>query len=576
MDAKSLLPILFAVLTLTAVGVGAICYLCRKYCRRRKSTYNEKYEKKKRKYTKDLNTGYPKLPLLEAAAKDIQIVQMLHRDQYSTRPVLIGESISEEGAAPDERRRKENGVSRAYNHRQKYYPTSAQRPISCTEMYYPQVESPPIHQMHLHSPLTQSSSAPQLPASPNNKTKKQSLSGRHERRTPVTGPLEAREKDEKRNKRSRSVVSPTLSHNKPNLARGKYRSEGNLSFFTSFDFSAQHTTISPMGVIYPAEGTLEYNVHYDTDNESTDVFTVTIHRLNDVAVNPTNYIGILEVVTDETQLKTKPYLKDDGNGIVELVHETKVGYLVYASLLPNSTFKRHTSVVLGTTNNAPTTVSFNESFVHTDYSVSDLNKMILCLHVLSRFGSEHDPVVIGEIRRPLTELAVGKPLQFCDKMREIETELEVEIPPRTPMNLGELLIVLSYDLMKHQIIVKIIEATSLPKFSVTGNPSVSVKTSLYFHNKRIAKQTSSIQRKQKHPTFNETFYFDLSKERVHACDLLFEVRHHGPVHRSVIGYIHVGASAEGSGASQWKQLLDFTHFEKVSHRIVPTKPVTLL
>ena len=105
---------------------------------------------------------------------------------------------------------------------------------------------------------------------------------------------------------------------------------------------------------------------------------------------------------------------------------------------------------------------------------------------------------------------------------------------------------------------------------------VSIKTSLYHNAKRIGKQTTTIQRKQKHPVFNESFHFDVSRERVDACDLLFEVRHHGPVHRSVIGYVHVGSGAEGAGNEQWKQLLDFAHFEKVSHRIVPTKPLMLV
>ena len=55
-----------------------------------------------------------------------------------------------------------------------------------------------------------------------------------------------------------------------------------------------------------------------------------------------------------------------------------------------------------------------------------LKKTTLCVHILSRFGPDHDPVVIGEIRRPLSEVEVGNPLQCCDRLGEIETELEIE------------------------------------------------------------------------------------------------------------------------------------------------------
>ena len=124
----------------------------------------------------------------------------------------------------EDRRRKDNGVSRAYNHCPKRYPpvdrVYSDEPISCTEMYYPQAQSPPIH--HLHNPLAYSASAPHLAGSPKSKpgSKKRSLTGG--RRTPVTGPLEAREWDQKRDKRSRSIASPLLAH-RPHLLKGNSR-----------------------------------------------------------------------------------------------------------------------------------------------------------------------------------------------------------------------------------------------------------------------------------------------------------------------------------------------------------------
>ena len=103
---------------------------------------------------------------------------------------------------------------------------------------------------------------------------------------------------------------------------------------------------------------------------------------------------------------------------------------------------------------------------------------------------------------------------------------------------------------------------------------VSVKIALYYCNLRVAKKTTSTQKRQRSPIFNETFEFNLSKDRISECDVLFEIRHHGPMYRTVIGYVIVGNSAGGEGTKQWRQLLDFSCHEK-QYKIMPKKPVGL-
>lgn len=103
---------------------------------------------------------------------------------------------------------------------------------------------------------------------------------------------------------------------------------------------------------------------------------------------------------------------------------------------------------------------------------------------------------------------------------------------------------------------------------------VSVKASLYYCNQRLSKKTTSIQKRDRNPVFNETFEFELSKERLPECDVLFEIRHHGPMSRGIIGYVIVGASAGGEGTKQWRQLLDFSYHEQ-SYKIKPNKPAGL-
>jgi len=101
---------------------------------------------------------------------------------------------------------------------------------------------------------------------------------------------------------------------------------------------------------------------------------------------------------------------------------------------------------------------------------------------------------------------------------------------------------------------------------------VSVKTALYYCKTRLKKQTTSIQKRNRSPVFNEIFEFQLSKDRIADCDVLFEIRHHGTMHRNVIGYVIVGNSAGGEGSKQWRQLLDFSYHEKI-YKIAPNKPV---
>ena len=103
---------------------------------------------------------------------------------------------------------------------------------------------------------------------------------------------------------------------------------------------------------------------------------------------------------------------------------------------------------------------------------------------------------------------------------------------------------------------------------------ISVKTSIYYCSLRTSKKTTTIQKRHRNPVFNETFEFQLSKDRIAECDVLFEIRHHGPMNRTVIGYVIVGHSAGGEGSKQWKQLLDFSYHEQ-NYKILPNKPVGL-
>ena len=98
-----------------------------------------------------------------------------------------------------------------------------------------------------------------------------------------------------------------------------------------------------------------------------------------------------------------------------------------------------------------------------------------------------------------------------------------------------------------------------------------MKTSLYIGKQRLSKKSTSIQKRQREPTFNTTIEFGLSKEKLFESDVLFEIRHHGPMYRTNIGYVIVGSSAQDEGALHWQNMLEFQCFEKM-HKIIATKP----
>jgi len=220
-------------------------------------------------------------------------------------------------------------------------------------------------------------------------------------------------------------------------------------------------------------------------------------------------------------------------------------------------------------------IVFNEKLSITGYSLEHLYPFLLCFHALCKFGKDGEPIVLGEVKVPLKRVQVSQVIPFMANLGAPEEELELANSLRANTNLGELEIYLSFNPHAQKLVVKIIQATNLPKYGMTGQPNVSVKVSLYFCNSRRNKKRTSTQKKQRNPVFNETFQFDLSRERLPECDIVFELLHHGPMYRTPIGYVTVGNSAGGEGTQHWLQLLDFSYHEKM-HKILPTKPVNLL
>ena len=110
---------------------------------------------------------------------------------------------------------------------------------------------------------------------------------------------------------------------------------------------------------------------------------------------------------------------------------------------------------------------------------------------------------------------------------------------------------------------------------IISSLDVSIKASLYYCHRRVSKRSTVIKKRARDPVYSYSFDFNLNKNRLPECDILFEVRHHGPMYRTVIGYVAIGNSATGEGEKHWRALLDFSYHEK-SHKIMSHKPVSLL
>lgn len=376
---------------------------------------------------------------------------------------------------------------------------------------------------------------------------------------------------------------PSLSKPITKQYRGRFRSEPTLTGLGKFEDTEKPNKRRPsnakkpsrrpsstcLSVISPAGGQVEFGLYYETETRTLDI---TVNQLLDLTLRPETFLSVLEVYEKHERPKSnKVYLKKRADGSFELSDSSNMAFLVYVTLLPKRTFRKHTNVVFGTGN-----VVFNEKLSITGYSTEQLAAFQLCFHALCKLGRDGEPIVLGEVIIPLKRLQTSKFLPFVSNLKPPTEVLEIENYLRPLTDLGYLDVFISFNPIAQKLIVKIVQAVGLPKIGVTGHPNVAVKTSLYYCNNRINKKTTGIKKRARDPVYNYTFEFELSKDKVLDCDLLCEVRHHGPMYRTVIGYVTIGSSAGGEGEKHWKSLIDFSSDHEKRHQIMAHKPIALL
>ena len=83
---------------------------------------------------------------------------------------------------------------------------------------------------------------------------------------------------------------------------------------------------------------------------------------------------------------------------------------------------------------------------------------------------------------------------------------------------------------------------------------------MFLDEVRQLKQTTGVVKRSTTPTFNHSFHLDVAQENLGRIGILLEVRLHGTVYNTVLGYVHVGPAAEGTGAEHWEEVLSFSDF----------------
>ena len=112
-------------------------------------------------------------------------------------------------------------------------------------------------------------------------------------------------------------------------------------------------------------------------------------------------------------------------------------------------------------------------------------------------------------------------------------------------------------------------------FANTYFSGTSVKVGIYLGESCAFKETTEVVRKSLDPQFGKSFDFKLPHDKLQNAAILLEVQQHGYVHKSTIGYVHIGLKASKRGRNYWKEVVGFSDFNRECfldiQRVKPSK-----
>ncbi|XP_065672830.1 uncharacterized protein LOC100202392 isoform X2 [Hydra vulgaris] len=539
------LTVLLTILILLVIGV-----VCRFYI------WHKIFQKKpKYQYVNPSTTkapGYPKLPSFKAGAQTVQAVQILNKQQYTKYYDINGNRKDKIPLPPDSK-----GKSNGY---EKVFQGDSQ-------------ESVFLESDELSS--NQSEDSMILNSDPNWPGCATQLLQRKQLDNGDINYYESKLLSSKQKFKSEPIIYNNVYENKTDDPKHRQVNQTGQKNVTvpnpekkirrSSDSRSRQRRCSAQTLMNICDGEIDFIIFYQAEKR---LLNVTVKSLKYVNLNAYDFIGVLNKYNrnDKNRPEGKPHLIQNNDGKIVLNDSENLSYMVYVTLSPNNFYKNHTNLTFGKNE-----VLFNETFAISAVSAEHIGFYDIVFHALCSLANG-EPMVFGEGYATLKDYKWFQNTLQSVKLTPPKEEFELlQNPTDVQTDLGFLSLVLNYNLIAHKLIVKILQATGLPKIGVTGHPNTSVKTSLYIGKQRHSKHNTSILKRQREPTFNSTIEFGLSKEKLLETDIIFEIRHHGPMYRKNIGYVIVGSSAQAEGAVHWQNMLEFQCFEKM-HKILPYKP----
>ena len=102
-----------------------------------------------------------------------------------------------------------------------------------------------------------------------------------------------------------------------------------------------------------------------------------------------------------------------------------------------------------------------------------------------------------------------------------------------------------------------------------------MKVYLFLNESLKFKRTTDIIRKTTKPNFKQSFDFDIAQNKLPDVGILLQVRMHA-IYKTVLGYVHIGPAAEGTGREHWSEVLSFSDYNSESiFDICHRKPNTI-
>jgi len=327
---------------------------------------------------------------------------------------------------------------------------------------------------------------------------------------------------------------------------------------------------SALQVVPEISGQIEYSILLDSANRSLEIDLVQLIDINEISADMfKNHFPVYDMNEAPSSGGT-PYLQRGRNKQITFSDPEQLGFYVEVMKFPKKEHICTTDYKYGMQD-----TSLNEKFRSDFADPEQFINSVLRLQVLLRYGKHpQKPTILGETILPLKKCTDGSWSLFRDELRYPVNETELESIAMEYSSIGKMVVSVSYQLLHQHLTVRICEANYNDRIGIQS-PSTSVKVGIYLGESCAFKETTEVVRKSLDPQFGKSFDFKLPHDKLQNAAILLEVQQHGYVHKSTIGYVHIGLKASKRGRNYWKEVVGFSDFNRECfldiQRVKPSK-----